>query len=406
MFLLRLAYLNVRRNPRRTIISVTAVSVGLASLIFLWAFIDGYQEQQRENAIQLFFGHTQIVPKGFREKLSPESTIADRSKTLDAVREAEGFVSATERIHAEVLIGTSENSRGVVLFGIDPETEPSVTEIAKNISVGEALQPNGNRSILVGEGVAERLSVKLGDKVVLMTQALDGTLSGYSYKIVGLISTGTAIDDVYVMTTKTAAQELLGIGDDVQEIVVRLTDRSAIPKFIQHVSTKLESGQYEIVPWYDIIPEIEQWSGFSGAVVRTMLAIIVFVIGMGLMNIVLISIFERMKELGVMLAIGTSPRQMVGLIVLETLTIELIGVLLGLALGYAASSYFYYAGIRLEGFEQAARQAFMSPVIYPVFQLSRALESAGILVLMTSFVGLYPAWKAARLEPVKAIYHG
>lgn len=405
MLLLRLAYLNIRRNPRRSLISISSIAVGLAALIFLWAFIDGYQEQQRENAIRLFFGHVQIMPNGFRSKLSPEMAITDHKKVLEKVRTAGNVEAATERIHAEVLIGTSEHSRGVVLFGIDPESESQVTDISKSISGGVGLTGADKRSIVVGKGVAERISVSVGDKVVLMAQAVDGTLSGFSYRISGILSTGTALDDIYVITTKSAAQELLGIEDAVQEIVVRLRNRSAIAPFISEVEALLPSEGIQLVPWYDISPEIEQWASFSAAVVRTMLVTVMLVVGIGIMNIVLMSIFERVKELGVMLAIGTSPRQIVGLIVLETLAMELFGLILGVLLGYLACAYYAYAGIRLEGFEQAARQAFMSAVIYPEFRLSRVVESAGILIAMTTFVGLYPAWKAGRLAPVKAIYH-
>lgn len=406
MLLFKLALLNIARNKRRSLITVLAVGVGLAALIFLWAFMDGSQEEQRENVIRLFTGHVQIHAKDFQKAFAPELTIPNRIEILEKIKSQPNVVAVTERVKCEALLGTSERSHGVLLLGIDLENETRVTDIKKYVSEGAFLSSGENREVLIGHKLAGKMGVGLGDKVVLMTQAVDGTLAGFAYHVKGIIHSGSlALDEISVFITIAATQELLGVDGESHEIAVRLTARNAIPTFLSAAKKFLNSDSYEVHTWDDIVPEVNQWANYSEAIIRTMLIAVMTVIGVGVMNTILMSIFERTRELGVMMAIGTSPLQVILLVFLETLILEACGIILGILAGYYLAFHFGNVGIPLTGFEEAFAQSFMSRVIHPQLKWSRVGECVRSLVLITSFISLYPAWKVGRMEPVKAIYH-
>ena len=147
------------------------------------------------------------------------------------------------------------------------------------------------------------------------------------------------------------------------------------------------------------------WVKWYETIMHTVFLTVMIVIGVGIMNTVLMSVFERTKELGVMLAIGTSPTQVLRLILLETFVLELLGTFLGLAAGYLVVFYFGRVGISFHELEQALSQSYVSTVTYTWVEPVHVVESVATLLLITTFIGLYPAWRAARMEPVKAIYH-
>ena len=406
MLLFKLAVLNMTRNRRRSIITILAVGVGLTALIFLWAFMDGSQEEQRDNVIRLLTGHLQIHAKGFERSLAAELVIPNHRELIQKLASERELKGIAERVKCEALIGTSEQSRGVVLMGIDLAHESEVTDVAKYVREGAFLSEGENRQILIGHRLADRIGVGVGDKVVVMTQAIDGSLTGFAYRVKGILRSGSlALDELTVFVTLASARELLDIGDATHEIAVRLTSRAAIPSFVAELKGFLEAEAYEISTWDDIVPEVNQWANYSEAIIRTMLVAVMAVIAVGIMNTVLMSIFERTRELGVMMAIGTSPAQIVQLVLLETFVLGVCGILLGLATGYLLAIHFGQVGIPLRGFEEAFAESFMSPIVHPQLKFHRVIECVGTLVVITSLIGLYPAWKAGRIEPVKAIYH-
>lgn len=406
MLLLKLAFRNISRNKRRSWITVLSVGVGLGALIFLWSFGDGTNYQMRENVIRLSTGHLQIHAQGFEKSLAPELLLPDTEALEARLRNYPEVVAMTERVRFEGLIGTSEHSRGILLVGIDPVHEPSVTWLGKFMVQGSYLTSQDPRSVLIGSRLAEKLKVSLGDKVVVMTQTLDGTMSGFAFRVRGIFHAGSQpLDEMTAFVSLPASQELLGIEHRVHEVVLRLRSSDRVPRVKARLDAELAPHVFEVMAWNEITPEVQQWVSWSEAVIRTILLAVMVVIGVGIMNTVLMSVFERKKELGVMMALGTSPSQIFLLIVLETLILECLGILLGLLGGYLVTYYFSVVGIGFPELEQAFSRSYMSTVTYTRVELHHVVQSVITLVLMASFIGLYPAWKAGRTEPVKAIYH-
>ncbi len=405
MLLLKLAFLNIGRNPRRSVITILAVGVGLAALIFLWSFSDGTNEQMRENVIRLLTGHIQIHAPAYQNSLSPELTLENREALVKQLEASPHVLATSERVKCEALIGTSEKSRGVILTGIDPQREIKVTELKKYIKDGEFLSGGEKREVIIGDRLADKVELKVGDKAVVMTQAMDGTLSGFSYYVKGIFHTGSqTLDEVSAFISLSSGQELLALGSETHELVIRLDRRKSIPAFLKQLENSLQANAYDVSTWDEIVPEVEQWAKWSEAIIRTILVAVMIVIGVSIMNTVLMSVFERTRELGVMMAIGTSPGRVIRLILLETFILELFGIALGLFLGYLVTIYFSHVGIAFPELERAFSRSYMSTVTYTRIELFHVVQSVITLFLLTSFIGLYPAWKAGRMEPIKAIY--
>jgi putative ABC transport system permease protein len=406
MLLLKLAFLNISRNPRRSAITILAVAVGLAALIFLWGFNDGTNEQMRENVIRLFTGHVQIHSAGFEKTLASELTLQDREKLLEQVKAQPETVAVAERVKVEALVGTSEKSRGVLLIGVDPQREKDVTELERYVTQGAFLGTEDNRSILIGYRLAEKIEVQIGDKVVVLTQAVDGTMSGFAYHVKGIFHTGSqTLDEMSAYITLASGQELVGIEDQSHEMVIRLKNRHVIPRFLNGIDPLLKNESNEVLRWDEIVPEVEQWAQWSEAIIRTILIAVMIIIGVSIMNTVLMSVFERTRELGIMMAVGTSPSQIVTLILLETCILELFGIILGLIAGFLVTFYFGHVGIAFPELEEAFSRSYMSTTTYTRLEINHVIQSIVTLFLLTTAIGIYPAWKAGRLEPVKAIYH-
>ncbi len=406
MFLLKLAALNVRRNVRRSLITIFAIGIGLAALIFLWGFSDGSTEQTKQNITKLFTGHVQIHVPGFEKKLSVDLIIPDREMVLNEIQSNSNVAAFSERVKCNALIGNSNNSNGVLLIGIDPVKEVSVTNLQDHMIKGQYLDSKDKKGLILGDLLAKKLELDVGDKAVVMTQSFDGTLAGYAYHVRGIFHTGGRMNDENCSYINLASgQNLLDIDKQSHEIVILLKDREAIPSFISSMKNSLNPSAYEIRSWDEILPEPMMWIQWYQFIMRTIFLTIMIVISVGIMNTVLMSVFERTKEFGVMMAIGTSPQQIIKLILLETLLLEFCGVVFGTVLGYLIVFYFGKYGIAFKQLEAALSQSYMGTVVYTSVEPVHVLESIISLVLITSVISLYPAWRAGHMEPVKAIYH-
>lgn len=400
---LKMAFINIWRNARRSLMTILAIAVGLGGLIFLWGYKDGAAHGMLENTTGLFTGHVQIHALGFDKSLSPGLTIADPEPLIRYVKGHPDVVALTRRVKCGVLVGTSEHSQGALLLGIDPEHESQVTRIKELIQHGSFLSTLNEKELLVGDRLAGKLNLAVGDKVVVMLHAADGMLTGLSYHIKGIFHAGTRMmDEQVIYTSLESAQELVGIDQAVSELTIRLQDRRAIPRFLVFVAHAVDPARYEVLTWNQAEPESEQLAQWGESVVRVIVVAMTIVIAIGVMNTVVMSVLERTKEFGVMLAIGVKPRQLIRLVIMETMLLEAVGISIGFVFGMSLVTCFGYIGIPL--WQAASITGFMSPIIYTRVYPEHVLLSVLILIVVTSVVVLYPAVKAGRLQPVAAIY--
>jgi ABC-type lipoprotein release transport system permease subunit len=402
-----IAVRNLLRNPRRTVIMVGGTTFSVVGYVFVLAFFDGFFENTIENSTRYITGHVQVERPGFRRELAPEAAIASPPPLLAALRSVPGVAAAAPRVQAQALASTAAKSEGVMLMGVDPVAERTVTFIDRTIVEGKALAPGADREAMIGRELAAKLRLKLGEKIVVMTQAADGELGTAAYRVSGIFATeSSTFDGAFVFVTLGAAQSLLGLEGRVSTINLRLDERSRSARAIEELQARFRSEDLAFAPWQELLPQLDEMVKFNRVVTDILLAVLLLVVATAIMNTVFMAVTERTRELGVMMALGTSPPALVRMIVYETVVLLLGSALAGYGAGIALVAYFGRAGMDLSGFFQGyAAIPGLTGVVYPQL-MSQSVVPPGIaLIVLGVLVSLYPATKAARLEPSLAIRH-
>jgi len=404
MKLLRLAIRNVLRNVRRSLITIIAVGVGMASLVFLWGFIDGINEQMIDNSTSFVSGHLKIHRAGYHAEKSLYRAMPDDKGLRDKLRSTPQVEAIASRVEDKAMLSGASKTRGVRVVGVDPVNEKKVTTIYKTIVQGRYLLTSDDDGILIGDKMAEVLNLGIGDEAVLVTQAVDGSIGAGRYRVVGIFDTGIDVmDSGYAFLTLPAAQDLYSLWGQATALVARLVDRQQSDLVAKELKTML-GPDYEVLGWRKLMPSMVQMVSFHEAVNIIVIIIVFVVVAVGIANTVLMSVLERTREFGVMMALGTSRPQIIGLVVLECIILGLVGLVVGLGAGVALNSGFASTGIDLSSYTAAMEtMPGLSAVVYPVTHWQHVAQVGAIVFAISILPAAYPAWRAASVEPVTAI---
>jgi len=404
MILLRLAWRNVLRNVRRSLITVVAISVGLASLVFLWGLIDGMNEQMIENSTSYLTGHLKVHGKGYHDDRKLHRAITDDPAIRAEILKNSNVKALSARLEGKAMISGTDKSRGVIVVGVEPENEVKVTTINKTIIAGRYLRPNDKDGILIGDKMAKILGAKPGDETVLITQAADGSIGAGRYRIVGIYKTGIdAIDTNYTFLTLEAARDLYSMWGRATAWAIRLNQRQQSAQVEEALSREL-GPDYEVLGWRKLLPSVVQAVLFHEAMTYIILGIMFVVVAVGIANTILMAVMERTREFGVMMALGTSRSQIVGLVILESMLLGIAGIIVGNIIGLGINFYLASTGLNLEQFTAALESMpGLTAIVYPASRWDHIAELSAIVFFISIVPALYPAWRAASIEPVEAI---
>ncbi|MDQ6998621.1 MAG: ABC transporter permease [Mariprofundus sp.] len=404
--MLALAWRNVLRNGRRSLITISAVALGLASLIFLWGFNDGVHNTMMRNLQQVIVGSVQIHAEGFFHHPKLVKTVPDAPSVINIIKES-GVDQYAYRLRTFALAAGRETSEGLILLGIEPEMEGRTTRIDQKVDRGRFLHNNEEAACVLGETTARNLNLTLGDDVVLLTEDLYGSLAAEKLTLVGIISSGEmGIDRGLAIIPLGFMQQMTGMQGRYSEIVLQLpTDQleSTTAQLKQALAAK--SASYEVLRWYDMYPMMKQWVELENAFYYIFLSIVLVIIAAGIMNTVLMSMLERMREFGVMMALGCGRVKMAGMVVAESLLLGVAGILLGALIGLALVYYFQTAGIDLSGQMDSMARFYINPVIHTEIDSEHLWDTVLAVLGATLVAAIWPSIRVARLEPVEAIHH-
>ncbi len=404
MKLLGLAWKNLLSNVRRTAITLLSIVIGLGSLIFLWSFIDGLNEQMIENSTGYITGDIQIHRKGYHQSQEMNLALVPTDNTEKIVKNQPGITGYASRVEGTAMLSAGEKTRAVNVFGVDPEQEPKVTRIAKSLIAGRWFDGKQDNEIILGAATQTAFNLKLGDEVVLVTQAADGSLGADRYRIQGFFSTGIEqMDRQLAFIPLTAAQSLFALEGRFTTLAIHVADRQRVPEITQ--SLRQQSGKnVEVYDWKTMLPSMVQMIAFHDAVTYVVLLVVFVVVAAGITNTILMSVMERTREFGVMMAVGTQSSQILLLVLLETLLIALIGMAVGTVLGTSITQYFAQSGMDLGQYSSAMEtMPGLSGLVHPFLQIKHVIIVNALVLVVTVLPALYPAWKASRLLPVIAI---
>jgi len=401
--MLSLAWRNVVRNARRSLITVSAVALGLASLIFLWGFNDGVHNTMMRNLQQVIVGSIQIHANGFFHHPQLVKTVPDSGLVIRLLK-ANGIKSFSYRLRTFALAAGEESSEGLVLLGMNPDMEKKATRIAAKVDHGRFIQHNDEAACVLGKTTARNLGVSIGDDVVFLTEDRYGALAAEKLTLVGIISSGEmGIDRGLAIIPLGFLQQMTAMNGRHSEIVVQLP-----PERLEPVTAVLRAKlgkSYEVLRWYDMYPMMKQWVELENAFYYIFLTIVLVIVAAGIMNTALMSMLERMHEFGVMMALGCGRLRLAAMVVTESLLLGLAGIMAGTVAGLALVYYFHGAGIDLSSQMNSVARFYLNPVIHTEIDNTHLLDTVMAVLAASVAASIWPAIRAARLEPVEAIHH-
>lgn len=402
----RIAFRNIWRNPWRSALTSGATAFGLAAFLFLYAFTDGFFEQMIDNSTDFLTAHVQIEPQGYRDELSPGLYISQPENILSKLQQYPSMVAAAPRIQVESMISSPTKTEPLILTGVKPDMETQVTRLHNVIIKGEYLKANNKSDIVLGKKLVEKLDLRISEKVVVTTQLADGSLGSAAYRLVGVYQTNNEIfDRAYGFIGLQQAQSLLAMPNRISTIAIRLQKRDLSQSTAINLDKILAGSQYKAKSWQQIMPVLVQMIDVTRLMFFVVLAIVFVVVAMGVTNTLFMSVMERTREFGVMLAMGTEPRLIVRMVVYESIVLGLIGIVLGIIMGWLLVLY-YSDGMDLSGFSGATSTIpGLTDIIYPVLIIDNIWLPTLILFITGVVAAFYPALRGARLSPVVAIRH-
>ena len=314
--LLRMAWRNIGRNPRRTAILLTTVSVGIMGTLLSMAVLWGMMTGMIETAIQTDLGHLQIHAEGYESDPEISLLLPDGGQSiLRVLDEHPSVVAHAPRIRSEVLVSSPTTSLGLRLLGVDSLREPSVSSLKNWITEGQFLSGQA-REAVIGRRLADRLNVEVGDKMVLSAQDTQGDMTSQSVRIRGLFESSSAdFDKGSIFINLDQAARMLATGSGISEIVIVTRDRDEVTALQTHLLSSLE--RVEVQRWTDIQPFIAFLIESSGTAASSLYLVIFVAMAFGIANVMMMSIFDRIREIGVMLALGMSRARLLTLVILE-----------------------------------------------------------------------------------------
>jgi ABC-type lipoprotein release transport system permease subunit len=386
---------------------MTMISVGFALALISLGVADGFHNQMIRNAVRLGSGNLTVEHEDYPDEPSNDKLVAEASALRDRIQAVPGIHNVSERIIVMGLIYTADNSAGVALFGVDPASDMSREALEPEITEGRYLKGDDKRGVLIGADLARRLATSVGGKAVVTAQDASGQISSQLVKVRGIFQTGIdEMDGYFAQVSLPLARELLGVSDGATQLAVFLENEKHQARIKEEIEPLISGPKARVFDWEDIMPDLVLFVQMDDAGGYIFLGIIMVVVALGILNTILMSVLERTREFGLMLALGMDPRRLLGLVVLETMFLSLVSLGVGAILGFGAHLYLAEHGLDM-GFvsqEQITMAgAVFDPVMYSELSPGRVLLLVGIVFSVTLVVGIYPAIRAARVDPVRAI---
>lgn len=402
---LRLAWRNVWRHKRRTIIIVLAMSLTLALMMFYDGLMNGFTDAIYGNAVKVLGGNIQVHAEGYRVQANsnPLLPLADPQAVIKAAESNPLTLAATQRISTGGLVTSREGAFAVGITGIEPEKELTVNVIGQNVKEGRNLASDDLDNILIGKGLADAMGVTVGDRITLVGRSQHEQMRQRTMTVIGIFDLGmTDIEKQTVYISLGEAQGLYEL-ERATEVAIFLERLGQEGDVIDGMKPGLPG--YEIESFQANYPDLASAINTKGGVMNVFSVIIIAIAGVGILNLLLMAVYERTREIGVLGAMGLKPNQISLLFVLEGIMIGLVGVAVGIVFGLALNGYLMKVGLDFGNLTSATSyMALMQSRAYPTWGVEKLLMRASTIAIISALAALIPAFEAGRREPAEALH--
>jgi len=403
----RLGWRNIWRNPRRTLVIMSAVIIGIWSMIFLGALMRGIADQMVRNGIATLTGHIQVHHKDYRNDPVIENSITEPEAVETTLNDILPPGSRwTPRVRVNAIASNARHSSGVTLVGVEPRREDKISFVAQAITQGRFLKPVDKNGIVVGKALADKFETKLGRKLILMSQDTKREIASRAFRIVGIFRAEMeATEKQFVFITMSAAQQMLELKKDISEISIILTDYQEVNQVTVALRTALSATDYQVQSWQELLPMVTAVLKMYDGFIFLWFLVVFVAMGFGLVNTTLMAVFERIREFGLLKALGMKPWWIIKGVLIESFFLLILGMVIGNSLGFLSIFVLPSTGIDLSSLAEGMEFAGMSRVIFPIIKSKDVITANLVVFVLGLLVSVYPAVKAARFTPVEAMAH-
>jgi ABC-type lipoprotein release transport system permease subunit len=401
--LLKIAYRDLVRSRRRSLLTLVAIAVGVSLLVFMSGFIQGAIADSIENNIRLQTGHVKIRAASYDEdkvSLAWEDLLVNPEEIAAQVRALDGVEAASPVLWASGIVSTREESVGIRVFGIDPLSDVHA-RIRDGLVAGEYLQPDDRSGVLLSQRLAKSLGLTVGDQISLLVNTADGAPDEATFTIRGLYATGVPVyDDTTIFLPLSKAQAFTRTEGRASMVVVILKDRG----LADGVAAALRAPGYTVLTWREMNQVVLQAIQAGMGLLYIMYLVVLMVVAVVIANTLLMSVFERIREMGILSALGMKEREILLMFLVEAGILGAVGVVFGVLLGSLGVLYMSRVGLHLgEMATVTTVSAAYGETIYARFAPADTIGVAIAAMVIILLASLYPAGFAARLQPVDAL---
>jgi putative ABC transport system permease protein len=400
-----ISWRNVWRNKMRSVVIILAITAGLSGGIFTVAMYNGMTEQKLRTAVDIQTAHLQIHAPVFQKNKDIRLYLENADAILDVVRSDDRVKAVAPRLVATAMAASSTANTGVQLNGVLPDSERAVSTIYQSMVQGTYFQEEKRNQIVISSRTAKKLKVGLNGKVIITLQDIHGEIVGAAFRVSGIYrTTHSMFDETNMFVRKRDVERILSMDGMLNEMALRANDIEQVPAIQQSLQSRFAAETTHIQSWREIQPELAYISDATWQINYLILIIILLALAFGILNTMLMAIFERVKEIGVLMAVGMSRRRIFVMIILETVFLSLTGATVGMVVSVCVVFITNRSGINLSMFAQGLESFGISSVIYPSLE-PRFYGTLSVMVIIAALLSaLYPAIKALRLNPVEAIH--
>jgi ABC-type lipoprotein release transport system permease subunit len=398
-----MAWRNVWRNPRRSVVTIAAMALALWIMVLYSGLVDGYLIGMMADVLDHEVGDVQVFAPGYLDDPSLYTTLP--AEPVIPALEAAGYRVAP-RLMAGGLAASGEQSAGALFYGVDVARDGRALTLSGQIAQGQWLDPADPKGVVLGRRIAKTLGVSPGSELIVLSQATDGSMANDLFHVRGMLEPiGSSTDRSAVFMVEPTFRELLALPAGFHQLIVRIPAGAKLDDATADIA-RLSPG-LDVRSWRRILPTVATMIDSTRAIIFIIFFIVYIAIGILILNAMLIAVFERIREFGVMKAIGVGPWMVIGLISLETAFQAAVAVFVALLLDIPAGMYLAWHGLDVASLAGTSVMGLSMPEVWrATFGVSTVLAPVLILLSIVAAAMLYPAIKAARIQPIEAMrYH-